>query len=115
MFWIWTGPYHLDFKLELEKSKLCRVALNFKISQECHLVIENLMTEFLPQKKAFLEERFTYSIEAIVKVIKNSSDRKWNHPAMPIMFASRTSRLTLLFPAIRLKTFARLLMLTILK
>jgi len=39
MFTIWTGPSHLDFKMELPKAKLCRLSLDFKISQRCHLKI----------------------------------------------------------------------------
>jgi hypothetical protein len=35
----------LDFKLGLEKNKLCRVSFNFKISQGVHLKLQNTFTD----------------------------------------------------------------------
>jgi len=66
MYVIWTGPYHLDFKMELPKAKLCRISLDFKISQNIHLKIQNLMTELKPIEKVFLNDRFTFFISATV-------------------------------------------------
>lgn len=74
MFVLWVGPYHLDFKMELPKSPSCRVSLNFKISQGIHLTIDNLATEMVPIEQKFMEDMFTYSIEAIVSFMICRSD-----------------------------------------
>lgn len=74
MFVLWVGPYHLDFKMELPKSPNCRISLNFKISQGIHLTIDNLATEMVPIEQKFMEDRFTYSIEAIVSFMLCRSD-----------------------------------------
>jgi hypothetical protein len=66
MFMLWTGPYHLDFKLETVKAGNCRISFNFKISQGIHIKITNPYTEMAPLQEVFAGERFAYSIEAIV-------------------------------------------------
>jgi hypothetical protein len=66
MFTLWIGPYHLDFKLELEKSRNCRISFNFKISQGIHFKIDNTFTEMIPITPKFVEDSFAFKMEAIV-------------------------------------------------
>lgn len=49
LYSLWTGPYHLDFQLEMEKCKTARISFNFKLSQGVHLTFENLETEMIPK------------------------------------------------------------------
>lgn len=77
MYTIWTGPYHLDFKFDLPEDKFCRLQLNFKVSQGCHLKIENLITEIQPAEKVFPSELFTFCAEAIVSIDKRRLGNKW--------------------------------------
>lgn len=68
LFTIWTGPYHLDFSLPLPESAATRISLNFKISQSIHFSLINTRTQLLPNDPKFLEDRLTYSLEAIVNI-----------------------------------------------
>jgi hypothetical protein len=54
LFNIWVGPYHLDFKLELEKCPTTRISFNFKISQGIQLKIDNVLTEMIPNETKFI-------------------------------------------------------------
>jgi hypothetical protein len=87
LFTLWTGPYHLDFQLALPNSPQCRLSLNFKISQGISLAIRTLKAQLLPSEGKGLQERFTMSAEAIVRVLISRLGSKWNLHLMPIISA----------------------------
>lgn len=86
MYVLWVGPYHLDFHFDLPKAPNCRISLNFKISQGLHLTIDNLSTELIPLEPKFLEDRFTYTIEAVVNLHKLRSDSSLMHQHVHISY-----------------------------
>jgi hypothetical protein len=89
MYVLWVGPYHLDFRLELPKAHNCRISLNFKISQGLHLTIDNLSTEMVPLEPKFIEDRFTFTIEAVVNSESLRSDSSWRLQLAPTSCALR--------------------------
>lgn len=99
MYIIWTGPYHLDFKLPIKDCKTCRVSFNFKMSQGITVKIQNTSTEMLPNQPKTEGQRFTYTLSAIVFVCLCRLDKKLNLQATYTLLSSvRRNRLPKAIP-----------------